>query len=119
MNHIVFDQQSVDITIEAGDNLTELALALEFVANNFLGRGVYSWQVSRSKLRKIGHCILNATTLVKSGPPIFSCVASLKTTVDNGIIPAKLKEKESFAFGLRSNEVVDGQHRIYSHKDTL
>jgi hypothetical protein len=115
MENISYSTSSCHIVCSADSLLPELALAMEFISNHFMGRGVYRWSIERDK-NTDGHCVVEAQSLMAPSemPKILqiSQVAPLGMAVHNKILPYNIPLKESFLFGANTEPLAyDGQNR--------
>ncbi len=123
MPSISYSEKSCSVRCKDTDKLTDLAFALEFMSNNFLGRGVNRWEVKFVKMplsnfNPDGGCSVIATTSQPSGKMLISQVARLGEAVRQGVIPRILRPTDSFH--LDDKKIVfanDGQNRrLFSTK---
>jgi len=114
MNNISYTQSNVSVVCPPSTPLPELSFALEFVSNNFCGRGIYRWEVERTR-GDDGSCHVNAVSLMpddKPRPMLISQVAQLGGAVQQGVIPANIPLRESFRFEKDEPKLArDGNHR--------
>lgn len=97
--------------------LTDLSLALEFLAENFIGRGVYRWSLDRLK-GDDGQCLILAKAMSPSGPTKISTVMTLGVAVREGFLPRNLKDNELFPrFNQTPTLAKDGQNRKFDEND--
>lgn len=111
MPTLTFTPESCNIVCEPTTVMTELAFSLEFMANNFTGRGVYRWSIDRMK-GDDGTCIVMGKSLAKSGPMQISQVATLGSAVQQKIIPFNIQTTDSFVLGEEKPVMTDGQNRL-------
>lgn len=109
---ITFNEKTCTVTCTPKDKLTDLAMSLEFMSNNYLGRGVNCWDVNISKVDS--GCIVYSSTKQASGRLQISQVTKLGDAVKQGVLPRNLQG--SFHLGQGYSPVQDGQNKLYSKK---
>jgi hypothetical protein len=108
---VTFSENSCAIICEPKLVLTELSLALEFMANSFIGRGVYRWSVDRLKGDN-GECIVTGKALSPSGVTKVSQVMRLMDAVEAGLLPRHLNPIDFFEMPNSASQLAkDGQNR--------
>ena len=95
MPSVTFDQESCTVVCSPDTKLTDLSFSLEFMSNNFCGRGVYRWSVKREKSAD-GGIVVVGKAMSKSGPLQMSQVTQLGSAVEQGLIPLDLRKDELF-----------------------
>lgn len=113
MPTVTFDRDSCVIACPPDTILTDLSFSLEFMANNFVGRGVYRWSIDRIKADD-NSCVVTGRALSKSGPMQISQVATLGSAVNQKIIPFDLRPEDTFLFKEKPI-MTDGQNRLARH----
>lgn len=108
-----YNQQHFSALLSGGMPLTEMAFAVEIAVSHFLGRSVSRFECQRSKLDN-GDCRLEFSAMKPSGPITVSKVMTIHSALNEGVLPRRISEAESF---LKETEFVsspmlgDGQHR--------
>lgn len=115
---ITYDSDSCAIGCQHGTGLTELAFALEFACNNFVGRGIYRMAVERpARGNKFSQAFVKSLMPDEFRPMLVSQTILLGDAVKQGVILSDIPIKNSFRFGIENmTEIVkslgDGQTRF-------
>lgn len=114
---VVSSPDQVRATISQDSVLTEVAFAIEGIINHFFGRGVFRFEITRS--RQSGDCVLEAKALTKSGPIQVSQISSVGVAIQSGLFPRRVPPAELFTAELVAKDewerpafATDGQHRF-------